>query len=214
MKKTADIARCGGRRGTVSASLRANMVVVPILAFMTSQSAWQVTANSAISSHSLHPVLRWVCSLRDNAFKSLDIGEEYFSIDARSDMGQNVDFCFSFRGGETTGPNVTDGSESSGSTILVEKTDEPGDYRYTKSPYAFSLYQNDDGSRDDPDGIPARYMQMQGGKRENAKKALDLTLEWRKEHDIDTILARPHDKFDICKRVFPHCKCFPFGQNF
>jgi len=48
-------------------------------------------------------------------------------------------------------------------------------------------------------------MQLQN--RENAKKALDATVHWREEHDINTILARPHTKFDICKRVFPHYFC-------
>jgi hypothetical protein len=107
------------------------------------------------------------------------------------------------RGGETD-QNATDSGQSSATTLVVDKI-EPIDY--TKSPYSFSLFQEGDGSKEDPDGIPTRFMTMQGGRREQAKKALDVTLTWRKEHDIDTILARPHDKFDLCKKVFPHYFC-------
>jgi CRAL/TRIO domain len=73
--------------------------------------------------------------------------------------------------------------------------------------YSFSFYQKNDGSESDPDRIPRKYLKMQNGKRGAAKKAMKATLEWRKEHDIDTILARPHPKFDVCNKVFPHYFC-------
>jgi hypothetical protein len=73
--------------------------------------------------------------------------------------------------------------------------------------YIFSLFQENDGSESDPDGIPRRYLKMQNHKREQAKKALAATLKWRKLHNVDTILARPHPKFDVCKEVFPHYFC-------
>jgi CRAL/TRIO domain len=73
--------------------------------------------------------------------------------------------------------------------------------------YIFSVFQENDGSETDPDGIPRRYLKMQHNKREQAKKALDATIEWRKQHNVDTILARPHPKFDVCKDVFPHYFC-------
>lgn len=73
--------------------------------------------------------------------------------------------------------------------------------------YTFSLFQEDDGHETDPDGIPARYLKMQGGKRDLAKAAMEKTVEWRKENDIDTILARPHPKYDVSKAVFPHYFC-------
>ena len=69
--------------------------------------------------------------------------------------------------------------------------------------FEFSLYQEGDGSASDPDGIPKRYLDMHGGDREKAKASLEASLEWRKDQKIDTILARPHPKFDICKQVFP-----------
>jgi CRAL/TRIO domain len=70
--------------------------------------------------------------------------------------------------------------------------------------YNFSLFQSGDGSESDPDGIPARFLRMQKGNRHKAKHALDATLEWRASHQVDTILSRPHCKFDLCKVIFPH----------
>jgi hypothetical protein len=70
--------------------------------------------------------------------------------------------------------------------------------------YSFSLYQPGDGSETDPDGIPTRYLRMQGNERDLAAIALNKTLQWRREHDIDNLLAKPHTKFDLCKAVFPH----------
>eukprot|EP00523_Entomoneis_sp_CCMP467_P004358 CAMPEP_0168745690 /NCGR_PEP_ID=MMETSP0724-20121128/14752_1 /TAXON_ID=265536 /ORGANISM="Amphiprora sp., Strain CCMP467" /LENGTH=473 /DNA_ID=CAMNT_0008793419 /DNA_START=203 /DNA_END=1624 /DNA_ORIENTATION=- len=68
----------------------------------------------------------------------------------------------------------------------------------------FSLFQKGDGSERDPDGIPTRFLEMQKGNREAALKAVESTVEWRKEHDIDTILTRPHTTFDLAKTIFPH----------
>jgi len=68
----------------------------------------------------------------------------------------------------------------------------------------FSLFQKGDGSDEDPEGIPDRYLRMQLQNREKAKKACQLTLEWREENGIDHILRDPHPDFDICKAVFPH----------
>jgi len=68
----------------------------------------------------------------------------------------------------------------------------------------FSFFQKGDGSETDPDGIPLRYLAMNGDDRKLAKKAVEATLQWRAEKDVDTILTRPHPTFDICKEVFPH----------
>lgn len=73
--------------------------------------------------------------------------------------------------------------------------------------YTFSFFKEKDGSESDPDGIPRRYMKMQNNKRDAAKKAMEATLAWRDEHDVNTILARPHPTFDVCKKVFPHYFC-------
>jgi len=68
----------------------------------------------------------------------------------------------------------------------------------------FSLFQKGDGSDEDPEGIPDRYLRMQLHHREHAKQACQATLDWRAENEIDTVLKRPHPDFDICKAVFPH----------
>mmetsp|Transcript_11335 Transcript_11335/g.26983 ORF Transcript_11335/g.26983 Transcript_11335/m.26983 type:complete len:492 (+) Transcript_11335:652-2127(+) len=73
--------------------------------------------------------------------------------------------------------------------------------------YSFSFYQEGDGSESDPDRIPRKYLKVQNDKRDAARKAMEATLQWRKQNDIDTILARPHPKFDVCNKVFPHYFC-------
>ena len=78
---------------------------------------------------------------------------------------------------------------------------------YESSPYAFDIFQDGDGSAIDPDGIPNRYLLMQQNDRFRAKAALEATIQWREENNINTILARPHPKFDICKKVFPLHLC-------
>mmetsp|Transcript_10800 Transcript_10800/g.16176 ORF Transcript_10800/g.16176 Transcript_10800/m.16176 type:complete len:368 (+) Transcript_10800:82-1185(+) len=60
-----------------------------------------------------------------------------------------------------------------------------------------------DGSETDPDQLPKRFLNMQKGNREKAKIAFEHHLEWRREHQVDDILKRPHPKFDMCKKIFP-----------
>ena len=67
----------------------------------------------------------------------------------------------------------------------------------------FAASKVGDGSESDEDGLPNRYLRMQKGHREKAKAAFAHTVQWREEHDINTILQRPHPLFDICKRIFP-----------
>lgn len=92
-------------------------------------------------------------------------------------------------------------------TTTVKTTETTIVDDYSTSPYSFTVYQDNDGSQTDPDGIPTRFLKMQHHRRSNAKKALEATIKWRSDHGIDTILARPHPKFDICKKVFPHYFC-------
>merc|ERR1712238_473549 len=92
---------------------------------------------------------------------------------------------------ETTTTTTTEGTtqpDSNGD----QTSNKPGEENYE-----FSVFQKNDGHETDPDGIPTRYMVMQNNRRDLAKIALQKTIDWRKEHDIDTILARPHPKFDI-----------------
>lgn len=89
------------------------------------------------------------------------------------------------------------------SAFLVEDADE----NPIPETYVFSVFQKNDGSKSDPDNIPRRFLKMQHDNREKAKKALETTIEWRRKNGIDSILARPHPKFDVCKQVFPHYFC-------
>jgi hypothetical protein len=73
-----------------------------------------------------------------------------------------------------------------------------------KNRMQFSLFQKGDGSADDPDGLPTRYLVMQNHKRSAAQKALQATLDWRMQHSIDQILIQPRPNFNLCKQVFPH----------
>lgn len=103
--------------------------------------------------------------------------------------------------------NETDSSTSTTSTIVKDKKKSKHQKDYSKSQFAFELFQKNDGSQTDRDGLPRRYIAMQKNDREKAKKALDATLQWREEHDVNTILARPNPKFEVCKKVFPHYFC-------
>jgi len=90
----------------------------------------------------------------------------------------------------------------SSSTEEEEKTNGDGNNKYT-----FPVVQTNDGHETDPDGIPSRYLKMQNNRRDLAIAAFENTLKWRKEHDVDNILARPHPKYDVAKAVFPHYFC-------
>jgi hypothetical protein len=139
--------------------------------------------------------------------------------------------CLKLRGGRLGGgggknvPVLEEANTTETKTIIIDKTDSSSattiDEEYSISTtesaefdlssisdeYVFSVFQANDGSESDPDGIPRRYLKMQNNKRDQAKKALEGTIEWRKRHNVDTILARPHFKFDVCKDVFPHYFC-------
>ena len=70
--------------------------------------------------------------------------------------------------------------------------------------YTFSATTPHDGSAEDPDGIPSRFLLMKKGDREGAKESFESTLAWRKEFNVDTILNRPHPLYDVCKAMVPH----------
>ena len=77
-------------------------------------------------------------------------------------------------------------------------------------PHSYGLFQKDDGSENDPDGIPTRFLLMHSGNRAAAKQSLDAAIQWRRKHQIDNILNIPHPKFDLCKAVYPH---YFLGRN-
>lgn len=84
-------------------------------------------------------------------------------------------------------------------------SDNNGDVSPLDTNFTFPLCREGDGHEDDPDSIPGRFLRMENGNRIKAKAALDATVRWRAEHQVDTILSRPHTKFDLCKAILPHC---------
>jgi len=68
----------------------------------------------------------------------------------------------------------------------------------------YSLYQVGDGSEEDPDNIPLRFLEMAQQDRHQALKAARKTVQWRHERGINDMLVEPHVNYDICKQVVPH----------
>lgn len=51
--------------------------------------------------------------------------------------------------------------------------------------------------------VPSRYLRG-CGEYEEAKRRWLLTLSWRKEFDVDSILSEPQPDFDVIKQYYPH----------
>ena len=68
----------------------------------------------------------------------------------------------------------------------------------------FGATKPHDGSVDDPDGMPTRFLTMKKGDREGAKEAFLEHLAWRAEFNVDAVLSRPHTLYDVCKAMVPH----------
>ena len=103
---------------------------------------------------------------------------------------------------------VEDTVDGDGDTTTADNTNDNDDISNentteTKS-LIFPATTDHDGSSDDPDGIPTRFLLMKKGDREGAKEAFESTLAWRKEFNVDTMLSRPHPKYDVCKALVPH----------
>jgi hypothetical protein len=151
------------------------------------------------------PPLQWYCAPLLDAARNIAVAIQ--SYPPYSSTYEPVWGVCRIRGGEET--SILEQEELQGETILenftisetvqVERKDFP--------PYSFTLFQQNDGSETDPDGIPLRYLKTQNNNRKNAKHALEATIKWREENDINTILARPHPKFDAAKSIFPHYFC-------
>ncbi len=59
----------------------------------------------------------------------------------------------------------------------------------------------------DPDKPNLRYIAGCPGDLEEAKRRWKLTLQWRHDNQIDTILERPHPYFLLIKEAYPHFYC-------
>eukprot|EP00980_Cylindrotheca_fusiformis_P013014 scaffold3250_cov105-Cylindrotheca_fusiformis.AAC.4 len=130
------------------------------------------------------------------SFRQINLGESVCTQQTQGVLGVWIDV----RGG-----SLEPRDEEISSMVILDNPKPEIDFSI--SPYAFTLFQENDGSEADPDRIPRRYLQMQNQRRDDAKRAVEATLKWRKENGIDTILARPHSKFDVCKKIFPHYFC-------
>jgi hypothetical protein len=160
-----------------------------------------LAVGAAENSRLRMPSLNWYCAPLLDAAR--DIAVSIQSYPPYSSTFEQVWGVCRLRGGEDTVILEQEKALTDNFTISKTVRVERKDY----SSYTFTLFQKNDGSETDPDGIPLRYLNMQNNNRKHAKHALEATIKWREENDINTILARPHPKFDASKRVFPHYFC-------
>lgn len=137
----------------------------------------------AKSAQSLAPIFHWTDILSQTRGGSTEEGATA-AIDAEAESTP-VDVAATPDSEDTPSSNATDA--------------EPEPRNLT-----FAATKPHDGSPEDPDGIPTRFLLMKKGDRAEAKEAFENTLEWRKEFEVDAILAQPHSKYDICKALVPH----------
>lgn len=114
-------------------------------------------------------------------------------------------------GAESTSPihneplnNITSQTEAMGAEQQCSSSSSSSS---SSSPYVFGAAKHGDGSETDPDGLPRRFLIMQKGDRAAAIKAFAATKRWREENKVDTILGRPHPKYNQCKRIVPSFFC-------
>jgi hypothetical protein len=63
------------------------------------------------------------------------------------------------------------------------------------------------GDEEDEEGlaaVPERYIRGCGGEYTEAKRRWDLTLQWRQENAVDSILSEPQPHFSTIKECYPH----------
>jgi hypothetical protein len=120
---------------------------------------------------------------------------------------------FNIRGGSTVDDvPVSDVAEGSDTSVSVDENadngeaETPVDDTEQQQPLnlTFPATNPHDGSDADPDGIPTRFLAMKKENRPEAKEAWEAHLQWREEFQVDTLLARPHKLFDVCKAMVPH----------
>ncbi len=137
-------------------------------------------------------------------------------ISIEVDASPSKSWSFSRGGSENNdkGPTISievlpsEGVEKIQSDVLVDSNTEPSTEqddqdKVNEISFVFAPSKHGDGSESDPDGIPTRFVSMQKGNREKAKAAFSATVSWREEKNVNSILERPHPKFDQCKRIFP-----------
>jgi hypothetical protein len=152
----------------------------------------------------------WNIAAKRKAYKNRNPGSNHtidYCIDA-SAAPENEDFIFQpAQRTHVTTLHYRGGSKEAVADVTASLTRVDEGYKPLKSGHStfeFSLFQRGDGSDEDINGIPTRFLLMHNGNRELAHKAVLTTLQWRKDKNINTILKRPHPFYDIAKAVFPH----------
>ena len=113
---------------------------------------------------------------------------------------------FQVRGGSTIDDTTETNIEPSETTTATtpDETTEYASPNHTERNLTFPATNPHDGHTNDPDGIPTRFLAMKKDNRNEAKESWEAHLAWRDEFQVDTLLRRPHPKFDICKAMVPH----------
>lgn len=52
--------------------------------------------------------------------------------------------------------------------------------------------------------MPPMFLAAEKGNQQKAEKRWLATIAWRREHDMKNILKKPHPKYDVIKKHFPH----------
>lgn len=55
-----------------------------------------------------------------------------------------------------------------------------------------------------PEELPLRFLKAGKDDAEEGKRRYAETLQWRKDHGMDTVLVKPHPHFEIIKKSYPH----------
>jgi len=155
------------------------------------------TASFALRPHLIRSVLARGGSSTDAAGNAGE-DEEWLKVKSVADVRSAISLEEDITSSETN-------TSESGSTEENEVDAEvPNDIVYTEENLTFGASKPGDGSESDPDGIPTRFLKMQKGNREKAKKAFAHTLEWRAARNVDKILWETRPLYDLCKSIFPH----------
>jgi CRAL/TRIO domain len=99
---------------------------------------------------------------------------------------------------------------------LVSKLDR----KHTESTSSLSAMSSSDRATNDPEThqqcfggvlpppppqqLPVRFLRAGKGDPVEGQRRYEATLQWRKEHGIDTILLEPHPNFELIKQHYPH----------
>lgn len=176
----------------------------------TELSACSGKALFALRPHVIRTVLTRGGSTSDVAQNTAD-DEDWLKVKSVADVRSAISPENEEKVSNATNANFTELDltevEAPDAPIVKESEESQPDLKslvYTEEDLTFGASKPGDGSESDPDGLPTRFLKMQKGHRERAKKAFAHTLEWRAAHNVDTILSKPRPLYDLCKSIYPH----------